>query len=174
MSYTAAPIAVGVHQSIDTLNGSWIPGQYDATQNLTWGTANLAIYVPLRVPSPVTVTKLWYADSTTFNGNVDMALYRTDGTLVVAASQIAKPGSGTEVIFDITDTFIPPGAYYVGLSMSNATDTFRGMSIPGPFACAYGVLVEANAYPLPSTATFAIEQGTLGVPLMGLLLGTIA
>jgi hypothetical protein len=99
-----------------------------------------------------------------------MALYDAAGVAVVNATNAAKIASANEQVFDVTDTTVGPGLYYIGLSSDSATDTFQRTAPSAPECLAYGVLSEAAAYPLPSTATWAADQ-TLGmVPIAGVLL----
>jgi hypothetical protein len=172
MSYSAPNrLLLPMRQSIDNIEGGWMPSIVTAYNDVaTWPTANMAIYVPILVPSRVVVVKLWFASGSTGTGNVDMGLYDASGNAVVSATAAAKITSANEQIFDVTDTPVGPGRYYVALSASNNTDTFTGCLAAAPIAAGLGLLTEASAYPLPATATMVIDQ-TLGfVPSMGVLL----
>jgi hypothetical protein len=172
MSYTAPNrLLMPMRHSIDTLMDSWLPDYGPVDSAAAWGTAGLAIYVPLRIPSRVVVLKLWCASGATAAGNVDMALYNAAGGLVVAATGTAKGGS-MELVFDVTDTPVGPGLYYVALSSDSTTASFVGYLPAAPLPLAYGVLTEAAAYPLPATATFAASQSLTFIPAMGVLIGT--
>lgn len=155
--------------SLDTSSDSWLNAS-DQPSNGAWPSANLAIYVPLRVPRRVVVRKLWFASGTTGTGNVDMALYDAAGVAVVSATNAAKASELTEQVFDVTDTTVGPGLYFIALSSDSSTDTFLRWAPAAPLPAAYGVLTEASAYPLPSTATFALNQTLAFIPCMGLLL----
>jgi hypothetical protein len=161
--------------SIDTIGDSGLqhPGIYGYA-SVAWGTANRAVYVPLVVPSRVVVRGLWFGSGTTGTGNVDMGLYDPTGGAVVSATNAAKIASAAEQVLDVTDTTVGPGLYYIALSSDSATDTFvrHASCATAPIATAFGVLTEASAYPLPATATMALNQTNLFVPVMGLLLVT--
>lgn len=170
MSYTAPNrLLMPMRHSIDTMTDSWLTSLVSPT-SAAWPSANLAVYVPLRVPSRVVVRKLWFASGTTGTGNVDMALYDANGVAVVSATNAAKAASATEQVFDVTDTVVGPGLYFIGLSSDSGTDTFLGWSLAAPLPASSGVLTEASAYPLPATATFAVDQTLARVPVMGVLL----
>lgn len=170
MSYSAPNrLLMPMRHSIDTITDSWFHS-HEAPASAVWPSANLAIYVPLRVPACVVVVKLWYASSSTGTGNVDMGVYDAGGTAVVSATNAAKVASTTEAVFDVTDTVIGPGLYYIALSSDSGTDTFVRWAPAAPIALANGVLTESSAYPLPATATWTADQTLAYVPVMGLLL----
>lgn len=172
MSYSAPNrLRLPARHSIDTQSNSWLHAAgFPAAA--AWPSADMAIYVPIAVPNRVLVHKLWFASADIGTGNVDMALYSATGTAVVAATETAKSATSTEQVFDVTDTVIGPGLYYVGLSCSNNTDTFNRFSFAAPMSLAFGILTEASAYPLPATATFAANQTLAYIPIAGLLLET--
>jgi hypothetical protein len=156
--------------SIDTLYDSWLTPNSIPQALAAWPSANLAIYVPLRVPARVLVRKLWYAGTTTATGSVDMGLYDAAGNAVVSATATAKAAVNDEQVFDVTDTVIGPGLYYIALASDSGTDTFIRTADAAPAATAMGVLTEASAYPLPATATWALAQATSYIPNMGVLI----
>jgi hypothetical protein len=134
-----------------------------------WPSANLAIFVPVRVPSRVVVVKLWFGSFTTGTGNVDMGVYDTSGVAVISATNAAKGTSDNEQVFDVTDTTLGPGYYYVALSSDSGTDTFYRYSIAAPIPAALGIMTQTSAYTLPATATMAVGQTLAFVPIMGML-----
>ena len=160
--------------SIDTPVDSWLIPNSTAAATGVWPSANLAIYVPIRVPSRIVVAKLWFASFSTGTGNVDMAVYDAAGAAVISATNAAKGAATAEQVFDVTDTAIGPGLYYIGLSSDSATDTFLYMNWAAPLPAAWGVRTEASAYPLPATATWVVSQTLATVPVMGMLIeGTV-
>jgi hypothetical protein len=170
MSYTPPnPWAVPMRHSIDTLLDSWIPRYAEPAGQAAWPSANLAIYVPLRIPSRIVVRKLWVAVGNTATGNIDMALYDASGVAVVEATAAAHT-SQMEQVFDVTDTTVGPGLYYIGVASDSGTDNFNRYTPAAPVAAAWGVLTQTSAYPLPSTATFALDQTLAYVPVAGLLI----
>ena len=172
MSYTAPnKLLLPMRHSIDTTRDAWVALAAEPVGQL-WPSANLAIYTPLAIPARVVVVSLWVATGTGTVGNVDMALYDGSGAAVVSATAGAKTAS-TEQVFDVTDTVVGPGRYYIGLSASDATtDLFYGGAPAAPLCAAYGMYTETSAYPLPSTATFAIDHTLAMYPIMGVLLET--
>ena len=129
-----------------------------------WPSANLAIFVPWRVVAPTWARRVWYASGNA-TGNVDVGIYRDDGSLVVSSGATAQ-GSGNVVNFiNITDTRIPPGDYFLGISFASATaQPFRNTT--ALFSRVQGVCQMAAAHPLPATATFA-AAGQDYIPFFG-------
>jgi hypothetical protein len=175
VSYSAPNrLLLPARHSIDTLADSGLPHKDNGAAG-AWPSANLAIYVPIIVLSRILVRKLWFAAGTTATGNVDMALYDLTGTAVVSATNAAKSASQVEQVFDVTDTTVGPGCYYIALASDSATDTFMRLAPAAPNAAAYGVLTESSAYPLPSTATMTRNHALTFIPIMGMLIeGTVA
>ena len=172
MSYSAPNrLLMPARHSIDTLHDSWLP-PLEVQTATAWGTANRAIYVPLCVPSSVVVRKLWVGTGT-ITTNVDMALYDASGVAVISGTA-GTVSSSTEAVFDVTDTTIGPGLYYIAVVSDSATDTILAINAATPILTAMGVLTEASAYPLPATATFAISHTLAFVPIAGILLEATA
>lgn len=170
MSYSAPNrLLMPMRHSIDTISDSWLPIR-GWTGSTVWPSANLAIYVPIGITQSILVKKLWFGSSSTSTGNVDMALYDAAGVAVVAATNAAKIASNDEQVFDVTDTPIGPGLYWIALSSDSATDTFNMIQTSAADCAQMGVLTEAAAYPLPSTATWARDYTYGRWPTMGILI----
>ena len=160
-------------QSIDVLNDSYIPSNTPPGSN-TWPSANLAIYVPLRVVSRVVVKQLWLAATATGTGNADCGVYNSGGTRLVSAGSTARVAAVAEQVFDVTDTTIGPGLYYWALSCSNNTDQVKSLVPVAPLPAAWGVLSEAlGSVTLPATATWVVDQTLALIPVGGILLETV-
>jgi hypothetical protein len=169
MSYTARKSGYG-RRSIDSFADSWIDRVARADTFSAWPSANLAIYVPVAIPTRCVVFALWFAGGSTGTGNVDMGLFDATGAAVISVGAVAKAASSNEQRIDVTDTVVGPGLYYIGISSNSGTDTFYRQSSPAPIQTARGLLTEAAAYPLPSTATWAVLQTLDFQPVVGLLL----
>lgn len=158
--------------SIDTFNSAWIAHQSGPGSAVTWGVANRAVYVPVRVPRTGVVLKLAASVGATSTGNIDIGLYNTAGTRLVSSGSVTKLSSQTQVR-DVTDTTIGPGLYYLALNNSTTTDSFHAWNEVGTWAVARGVLTEAlGSVTLPDTATWAIDQTLTVVPIISALLVT--
>lgn len=155
--------------SIDTqARGPIAPQGFAASGTLPDSTC---IYVPLMIRTPVVVKQLWYANMTTATGNYDIGLYDDAGVAILRKGSTAKSTSAVEIVWDCTDTTIGKGIYYIALATDSATDTFYRFSVSAPYPAALGIWAEA-AFPLPATATFAVNNTLDKVPVMGLFLDT--
>jgi len=147
-----------------TFGTSWSPMP---TAAVAWPTANLAIYSPLVVPSPITIVKLFSSAGGTGTGTYDLGVYTAAGSRLVHAGG-STPASNIEAVADITDTFLPAGLYYMAQVCSNNTDTWFAVSIAVPGAVAGGHLVEQlGSASLPTTAGWSILQTLAVQPNMG-------
>lgn len=137
----------------------------------TWPANNRAFYLPIYLPYPGVVTKLWVANGAAVSGNIDVGLYSE--VAGVPAARLASAGgvaqSGTSVIqeFDITDYVTTPQTrYFVGVSMDNTTGAFTRVITTATVKRIAGVMQEESAYPLPASAT-PVVAATGTVPFCG-------
>ena len=120
-----------------------------------WPEANLAIYIPFTVTEQITIKRIlvWIGTS---SGNIDVGIYDTDGTRRVSSGSTAMGATNTTQIFDIADTALSPGTYYMAMVVDNITAQFN--RIYPQYNMMYGIREETSAFPLPSTATI-VEHG---------------
>lgn len=137
------------------------------TTYAAWPSANLAIYVPIRLPVPVIATIIALSAEGS-SGNIDLGIYDAEGTRIVSAGSTAHGGFGLNSI-NITDTLIGPGLFYLAAALDNATGTTYHMAAGAHEALACGVVQEASAFPLPATATFA-SMAQAYIPLISLVI----
>lgn len=161
--------------SIDTLT----PGSTNSlsttlpTTSSAYPSASMAIYVPLRVKARRVVKKLSVANGGTVSGNVDMAVYNSAGTRLVTVGGVAQSGTSQDQTFDVTDTTIGPGLFYLAVVLDNTTGTIGRDNDAAPLCAAQGLLTEASAYPLPATATWSVDQTLAFYPAIAMLLTTV-
>lgn len=132
-----------------------------------WATANQARYVPFWVPEPLTIVKLLAYNGATAGGNTDIGLYDAAGNEVVGTAAALQAGTTAWQEFDITDTPIRPGLYFIGLLNTTTTGTYYAWATKelGRAAGVYSQAVGAGN--LPATATFAALDAAV-VPLVGM------
>lgn len=119
----------------------------------TW-TQNRAVYSPVIVQRPITVTHI-LIQVVTQNGNVDVGIYDWGGTRLVSSGSTACAAAGLQSL-DITDTLLKPGRYYLAFaSDSNAVAVFQHSTIGVPIMRVCGFQQQSSAFVLPATATFA-------------------
>ena len=121
-----------------------------------WPAADRAIYIPFRIAQPILVVKMFMINGATVNGNVDLGIYDPAGVRLVSMGSTAQAGASALQTFDITDTQIGPGLFYMALAIDNTTaTTIRESDSSGVDLAVFGCAQEASAFPLPATATFA-------------------
>lgn len=126
------------------------------TASAVWPTGNTALYVPFHIAVPITVVKMATWNGATASGNIDIGLYNAVGTRIVSSGSTAQAGTSAAQEFDITDTLLVPGRYYMALTQDDGVGTFFSVA-PGSnkISQTFGVRSQATALPLPATATFA-------------------
>lgn len=134
-----------------------------------WGTANLAIYVPIWLPFRYPVWNLFVYNFATVAGNLDVGIYNEDGVKYVSSGSTAQAGASGLQFFSITGGIVlDPGQYFLAMSTNSTTATYAcAVNGTAPHLRYLGLLQQTTAFALPATATFAL-MATLRVPLIGL------
>lgn len=133
-----------------------------------WPAANRAIFLPFAVAVPSTAVQLYCLNGATASGNVDMGIYDPSGTRLVSIGSTAQSGTNVLQLFDITDTVLGPGAFYLGIALDGTTGTmFRANIGPGSTR-AFGVVQMASAFALPAAATYAAAASGY-IPFCGIV-----
>lgn len=120
-----------------------------------WPSANLALYMPFSVSRPTLFVKLFCINGATATGNVDMGIYDWAGTRLVSIGSTAQSGTAATQEFNITDTLIGPGRFYLAIAMDGTSGTLYRLQSTLQANREGGWLQEASAFPLPANATFA-------------------
>lgn len=121
-----------------------------------WPTANKAFYLPFVIPEPVIVTQLATWNGATASGNIDIGIYDSSGTRIVSAGSTAQSGTNTLQTFNITDTTLGRGAFYLGIAKNDTTGTIFRSATQTVLYRVWGILEQTSAFALPATATFAL------------------
>jgi hypothetical protein len=126
-------------------------------------------YIPFVLQQPAEIKLLWTYNGGVINGNVDIGIFDDVGTKIVSSGSTLLAGANAIQTFNIADTLIGPGNFYLGFVTSSASATFYRYSWNNIlFIITAGVLHETiGALPLPATATFAQPTTSLLVPLIG-------
>jgi len=140
------------------------------TLNLT----NRAQFSPFRLQAPITVKRLFCANGTAVNGNIDLGIYAYDGTRIISTGSTAQAGTSVVQSITIADTLIGPGDFWFAFVMDNATGTVVRLNMSStPGAKRAGIMEKTSAFPLPATVTMAANTASL-TALMGLRWGGTA
>lgn len=172
---STAPLRHVTHTS--TLNALG-PAIEQATANTygsaVWPSANRAIFVPFTVDEDYTVVKMGLANGAAVSGNVDLGIYDSSFTRLVSTGSTAQSGTTQMQSFDVTDTDLSPGWYYMALAVSNTTAQVFCLN-PSAFEAfmgGVGCFQQAAALPLPSTATPAAVSSNY-LPWFGMTARTL-
>lgn len=171
---TPYPALVTIHPwSIDSI-GVILPGLCDYISAVTrsttvWFSANMALFVPFHVYRVTKVVKMFVCHGSVVSGNVDVGIYDPKGKRIVSSGSTAQSGTTAAVEYDITDTVLPPGLYYMALAIDNITarvisSTNVLAAVELPMAGVYEV---ASSFPLPASVTYATPSLTSRMPLFG-------
>lgn len=132
--------------------------------SVAWPAANLALFSPVYVWATQTLTQL-VAQWNTTSGNVDIGIYDSNLTKIVSSGSTAA--SGLVQQFNVADTVLTRGTYYVALAADNTTlQVRRGTQSVAAFGRMLGMFEQASAFPLPATATPAAYT-RLVLPICG-------
>jgi hypothetical protein len=140
-------------------------------QNLAsaaWTAANRAIYIPFAVTRPLVVAQLYVFNGATVSGNSDCGVYDAVGTRVVSSGSTAQAGTTAYQVFNVTDTLLGPGVFYLALALNNTTGTVRRVVMGSALSAqTLGMAMQETAFPLPATATLAALTVDT-IPMVGL------
>lgn len=140
--------------------GNILIGMHSSTAStFAWPAANRAVFIPIRVPAPVTIYKFTIGAGATATGNVDVGVYSASGVRAVSSGTTAKLSTAEQVI-EVTDTPIGPGIYFLALSADGLINV-AATSLNLQQAKLLGILQMDSAFVLPAVATFASLTGVI-------------
>lgn len=135
-----------------------------------WPAEKRAVYVPVTIPWPYPVSRVFWANGSAAGGNMDFGIYTQDGARLYSTGATAASGNSLLQYVDPTDFLLTPGTYYFALLNDSATTTNRTVGFSAIAASEGrlgGLLQQSGIATLPSAATFAAWEST-GIPLMGI------
>jgi hypothetical protein len=134
----------------------------------SWPSANLAIYIPFTLSEEITAVKMFTLNGTSAANNLDIGIYDEAFTRLVSSGSTAQSGTNALQIFDITDTILGPGRYYMALASSGSSATFLRIFGSNSIELSQlGVAQQASAFALPANGTPAALSNTY-IPVFGL------
>lgn len=139
-----------------------------------WPANNRALYLAFELDRPMIATQMYvYNGSSATAGNWDIGIYAADGTRLVSSGSTAQTGSNAPQTFNITDTLLDRGAFWLGIAASSTSTTvYRFNGGAANDWLIWGGMQEASALPLPATATFAVNT-TQFIPICGFTGGSV-
>ena len=137
---------------------------------------NHAYYYPFRLPSPITVVKMYVYNGTVVDGTLDLGIYNADWVLLTSSGATTQTGTSTLQEFDVTDIELDRGRYYFGMNASSQNATFfQTLSTTQAHSQIAGFAhQDTAAATLPAVATpISADTFTWGVIIMGLATRTL-
>lgn len=140
----------------ETVTGNAIPLGSNPWSNPA--AANRAYFIPLYLPSPGIITKLWVQNGTTATGNCDIGLYSCvagwPSARLVSTGSTAQAGTSVMQEFNITDLAISGNTtLFLAVVFDSASSTIFGGSVAANVWRFSSCAIQSTAFPLPSTAT---------------------
>lgn len=132
--------------------------------------ANRALYIPFHLTVPRLVTQLFSANGGTAGNNIDMGIYSSEGgvpvTRLVSIGSTAQSGTNVLQYFNITDTQLGAGDFYLAIAMDGVTGTLFRLQPNTDLLRRTPIYQQATAFPLPATATPVIPASAY-LPMIG-------
>jgi hypothetical protein len=97
-------------------------------------TQNFLFHNPLILGAPFIVSKFFWINGPTVNGNTYMGVYNEDGSaLLVTTGAIVNSGSSALQVADITDFTLPPNRrLWLSIGTDGATHTYSRLTLTAP------------------------------------------
>jgi hypothetical protein len=144
-----------------------ITGTLGTPASATWLNANLAIFVPFRLTSPMLVTGVWAFNGATAGGTTSIGVYSKDGIKLLSCASTTQTTINSITTMAISNVIIGPGLFYMAMSQSLSTSTYFRSALTAQFSKVVGCATMQTAHPLPSTATFGTVSGAY-IPVFGI------
>ena len=123
-------------------------------------------YYPFTVYEPVIAVKMTLFNGATAAGSIDIGIYDSSGHKLVSSGNTLQVGTNALQEFDITDTILYPGGYYMAVKTTDGTSTaFQASGADEAILPSVPLLVEVTGAggTLPATATFGLSTSTTPV-----------
>lgn len=136
--------------------------------------ADLAVFVPFVLPERATVCKLLTWNGTVAADNVDVGIYSEDGRRILSTGPTAQAGTNNRQEFDVTDTPLGPGLFFMAVAMSGTTGALFRLATGIPILRLAGVVQQAGltSGTLPATLTRATVANAY-LPVFGVALRSV-
>lgn len=134
---------------------------------VTW-TANQAIYIPVSIPWPYLVSRVWWHNgSTVTSSSADFGIYAASGARIYSQGSTAMSGTSVVQYAAVATPFVlDAGQYFFAWACNNTTSRAFGWNATAPQGALCGCLSQTTAFALPASATFA-TYGAACIPNIG-------
>lgn len=142
-------------------------------QSAIYGTAQKCTFVPMTLPVACVAQQMVVVNGVTINGNVDVGIYDKDMNSLVTKGSTVQAGATAVQLFNIADTPLNPGRYFLGFWSDSATNTFSSHSYNIRTLRMSGFLEKlAVAGGLPTGAVATSVMTTAVVPVFGIVIAS--
>lgn len=150
--------------------GEAFPISSPSIASYNWPAEKQGIYIPVTIPWPYPVQRVWWVNGTTPTGNMDFGIYSIDLARIYHTGSTAQSGGSVpQYVTPSTPFILSPGSYYFFLANDSATTTNRGFgssTVTANEGRLAGMLQQASAFPAPESGTGAAWASS-GLPLCG-------
>lgn len=139
-----------------------------AVASLATGSQN-AMFFPWLVQVPLTIVKGFTMNGATANGNNDIGVYDHGFNLIVSIGATLQSGTNAIQEYDITDTTLNPGRYWIAV-LNTGTGTFFSWAsqLDEVALSVMPFLIQTGQTALPATASpIKDSRATPSMPLFG-------
>lgn len=143
------------------------------SQSTAYPTASRCIFVPFQLDRLATAYQMFTQNGTAVGNNVDVGLYDYTMASLVTIGSTAQAGTGASGFqtYDIADTILLPGRYFLGLSCDGTTSTFGRYGYQPRQLRLMGCLEKLSTFPLPTGAVTTTVVANSGyIPNFGVVL----
>lgn len=151
----AQPVAKTVLSSLSraSIGGRGVNTFTTGTTGALVGSSNILL-MPLANPTQFSIRRIFWLNSSTVAGNVEVAIYDLDGRQLVTSGSTAM--SGANSFQGVAKSYeLPPGNYWLAFASNSATATFplNNGQVQRMAARGCATHVAASPLPMPSTIT---------------------
>lgn len=119
------------------------------------GVGSRAYFVPVTIYRPLIIVKMFIENGATVAGNVDLGIYDFGGKRIVSSGSLLQSGTSVIQEFNIADTTLNPGYYYMAMSLASGSATTTRWANSTAYNRMLGCGEQTGSFPLPATAVLS-------------------
>lgn len=102
-----------------------------AAGSIAWPAANRAIYVPMTLPGPCVVRRLFWTNGSTVTGSSEVGVYTRGGVRLCSTGLTAQSGASVLQFVTLgTPVYLDAGVYYLATQNDGTTNRMFGTVTP--------------------------------------------